>query len=226
MFENTERADVSGIEWPYNLLQQIGAVNDDPFEHMATDVELLIAICLRQSITERERKVLMLRYYEQKTQKEVGKIFGITGSRVREIEAKAIRKMRSYESEYILRNGIKAYFDKRVNEKVSVLLKQRMEELEEEYRIKMAGAVIKDDETKRAMVAKLMETTIEEMDLSVRGYNCLHRAGVRTVRDLLRMFPTYERAVKIRNLGRKSLEEIIEKVQGLGFAWPLYENDE
>jgi len=63
---------------------------------------------------------------------------------------------------------------------------------------------------------KVLEMTIEELDLSVRSYNCLKRAGINTVEDLSNK--TEEDMMKVRNLGRKSLEEVINKLYGLGLA--------
>jgi DNA-directed RNA polymerase subunit alpha len=58
--------------------------------------------------------------------------------------------------------------------------------------------------------------TIEELDLSVRSYNCLKRAGINTVEDLTNR--TEEDMMKVRNLGRKSLEEVLQKLQALGLS--------
>jgi DNA-directed RNA polymerase subunit alpha len=58
--------------------------------------------------------------------------------------------------------------------------------------------------------------TIEELDLSVRSYNCLKRAGLNTVEELTRK--TEEDMMKVRNLGRKSLEEVEQKMQSLGLS--------
>jgi DNA-directed RNA polymerase subunit alpha len=60
---------------------------------------------------------------------------------------------------------------------------------------------------------KVREMTIEELDLSVRSYNCLKRAGINTVEDLTNR--TEEDMMKVRNLGRKSLEEVREKLHEL-----------
>jgi DNA-directed RNA polymerase subunit alpha len=61
---------------------------------------------------------------------------------------------------------------------------------------------------------KILEMTIEEMDLSVRSYNCLKRAGINTVQELTNKTP--EDMMKVRNLGRKSLEEVLAKLKELG----------
>ncbi len=72
--------------------------------------------------------------------------------------------------------------------------------------------VEKDDKGKE----KVLEMTIEELDLSVRSFNCLKRAGINTVEDLINK--SEEDMMKVRNLGRKSLEEVIVKLQTLGFS--------
>jgi len=61
---------------------------------------------------------------------------------------------------------------------------------------------------------KILEMTIEELDLSVRSYNCLKRAGINTVQNLIEK--TEEEMMKVRNLGRKSLEEVLQKIDSLG----------
>ena len=66
--------------------------------------------------------------------------------------------------------------------------------------------VEKDDKGKE----KILEMTIEDLDLSVRSFNCLKRAGINTVEDLINK--SEEDMMKVRNLGRKSLEEVIQKL--------------
>jgi DNA-directed RNA polymerase subunit alpha len=63
---------------------------------------------------------------------------------------------------------------------------------------------------------KVLEMTIEELDLSVRSYNCLKRAGINTVQELTNK--TEEDMMKVRNLGRKSLDEVKSKLAELGLA--------
>ena len=69
---------------------------------------------------------------------------------------------------------------------------------------------------------KVLETTIEELDLSVRSFNCLKRAGINTVENLINK--SEEDMMKVRNLGRKSLEEVIAKLASLGLS--LRDDDE
>ena len=63
---------------------------------------------------------------------------------------------------------------------------------------------------------KVLETTIEELDLSVRSYNCLKRAGINTVQDLTTR--SESDMMKVRNLGRKSLEEVMSKLQAMDLS--------
>ena len=69
------------------------------------------------------------------------------------------------------------------------------------------------EETKKE---KVLEMTIEELDMSVRSFNCLKRAGIDTVEDLTNR--TEEDMIKVRNLGKKSLEEVIQKLDSLGLS--------
>ena len=76
---------------------------------------------------------------------------------------------------------------------------------------KNADIMVEREET---IKEKVLEMTIEELDMSVRSFNCLKRAGIDTVEDLINR--TEEEMMKVRNLGKKSLEEVILKLQSLG----------
>ena len=69
----------------------------------------------------------------------------------------------------------------------------------------------KDNKSKE----KVLEMTIEELDLSVRSFNCLKRAGINTVNDLIEK--SEEEMMKVRNLGKKSFDEVKEKLRSLGY---------
>ena len=81
------------------------------------------------------------------------------------------------------------------------------------------STVVEKPETGRDRV---MEMTIDDMDLSVRSYNCLKRANINTVEDLISK--TEEEMMKVRNLGRKSLEEVIGKLALMGLSLASEEN--
>lgn len=71
-------------------------------------------------------------------------------------------------------------------------------------------------EKKEDQKEKVLEMTIEELDLSVRSYNCLKRAGINTVQELTQK--SEEDMMKVRNLGRKSLDEVKYKLNDLNLG--------
>lgn len=88
---------------------------------------------------------------------------------------------------------------------------------------------LSDDVTLPKMVEKeedkpetTLSMTIEDLDLSVRSFNCLKRAGIHTVEDLVNK--TESEMLKVRNLGRKSFEEVMQKLASLGYKFPKDED--
>ena len=79
--------------------------------------------------------------------------------------------------------------------------------------IKGMDILVKTEDDKQQQILKMV---IEEMDLSVRSYNCLKRANIHTVEDLTKK--TEDDMLKVRNLGRKSLDEVIHKLESYGLA--------
>ena len=140
------------------------------------------------NLTEREREVLKMRsglYYNKPyTLEEVGKELGVTRERIRQIEAKAIRKIYYYWQR-----------------------KKRLQEFNQ------ANEISKEVITE-AKKTKVNNMPIEVLDLSVRSYNCLKRANINTVGELT--LKTEKELMRIRNLGRKSLKEIIQKLEERG----------
>ncbi len=86
------------------------------------------------------------------------------------------------------------------------------EDYEVEEFPQIAAAQAQDDEN-----AKVLDMTIEDLDLSVRSFNCLKRAGINVVGDLV--VKTEDEMMKVRNLGRKSLDEVRKKLEDLGLAF-------
>ena len=74
--------------------------------------------------------------------------------------------------------------------------------------------MVEKEESKKE---KVLETSIEELELSVRSFNCLKRAGISTVEDLTNK--SEADMMKVRNLGKKSLDEVIAKLHSLGLSF-------
>ena len=79
---------------------------------------------------------------------------------------------------------------------------------------KNAAVLVEREETKKG---KVLEMSVEDLELSVRSFNCLKRAGIDTVEDLVNK--TEEDMIKVRNLGKKSLEEVVQKLASLGLEF-------
>lgn len=134
-------------------------------------------------LTERERRILGFRYKEGLTYEEIGKRECVTRERIRQINAKALRKLHHPGRLGYLKYGV-------------------------------SGVIARETESARkAALASLPKPDIpesdiplEELDLSLRSYNCLKRAGINSLRELSEM--TYDQLCNVRNFGKKSAKEI------------------
>lgn len=81
--------------------------------------------------------------------------------------------------------------------------------------IGLASELVSEEEKEKSEKEKILNKTIEELDFSVRSYNCLKKSSINTLKDLIKYSP--EEIIKIKNLGKKSLDEIKEKINKYGF---------
>lgn len=81
--------------------------------------------------------------------------------------------------------------------------------------VELEGELISEEEKEKSEREKILDKTIEELDFTVRSYNCLKKSDVNTLRDLIEYSP--EKIIKIKNLGKKSLDEVKEKIDKYGF---------
>ena len=185
-----------------------------------------------ETLSEREQKVIYLRFQEFKTLEDVAKEFNVTRERIRQIEAYAIRKLRHPSRSYYITYGYEGCLEfKKVRAKGAELEKKeeelnKREELLEERERKLDETLKKykpkfdamniniDMPIEKIHEAVQLSVDIEEMDLSVRSYNCLRRSGIRTVGDLVNKCESDGSMdlLRVRNLGRKSLQEILDKL--------------
>ena len=142
------------------------------------------------SLTERERRVLDFRYKDGLTFEEIGKRECVTRERIRQIHAKSFRKLRHPERLNYLKYGVSGV----ISLKAEIVREAAL------------ASLPKPD--------KLEDITLEELELSVRSYNCLKRAGVNTLRDVSEM--TFDELCHVRNLGKKSVDEICAVLTNYG----------
>lgn len=186
-------------EYPLNLIR---AITDEKIEEYGIQVEKTtedftdgLAYAL-SSLTEREQRILQLRYQERKTLREIGEGFGVTPEAIRSQEHKALRKLRTPPRLGYIKYGKKG-FEKVVADRKA--------------------------EHERAFRERGFKIPIDELDLSVRAFNSLVRKRCETVEDIIAL--TTEDIESINNLGPKTKEEIALKLESLGAyhtAWTNY----
>ena len=196
----------------------LAVVGGAKLSEIPLDVEDTMKKALK-TLTPRERKVLHMRYDECLTLDEMVKYVGVTRERIRQIEAKAIRKLRHPSRLRYIKAGdlwVRRQKDNHLLAEAAYWREKEEEMIEIAKEIektkgrtmRMVEEII--GEKKAQVVPKWKDMDISELELSVRSYNCLIRSGRRTVQDILDTPPN--EFLRIRNLGRKSVKEIVEKV--------------
>lgn len=188
-----------GGRYPYNLAVEV-AGGDDSDIYSIYIPALLESM---KSLTDREQKILEMRFRHYMTLEQCGKVYGVTHDRIRQIEAKAIRKLR-HPSHY-------KHWKMDVMNTAWEIAKERDALKLEVLRL---SKLVPDVPTIPVDDVLYTSVPIDNMELSVRAYNCLKRAGFDTVEDLRGV--TVDRLMRVRNLGRKSMEEVIAKLKDWG----------
>lgn len=179
--------------WPYNMLLAIFYTQETASRAYLPAVETVLS-----TISPREQKIMRLRYQEGMTLKEVADKERIGPERVRQVQDQALRKLR-HPSRTIRLIA--------VSPDETACLNRRIRQLTD---TDPAKAFVPD------MKGFSLDDPIESLDLSVRSYNCLHKDGIRTIRDLSALTPV--QLGKIRSLGVRSRDEILRKMAMLGLV--------
>lgn len=211
--------------YPGNLLNAIfgeteGSLLSCPAEGgYAADVDGMLAYLLETVLTARERTVIKLRFEEGKTNEQTGKVFHVTRERIRQVEGKALRKLTA--KKHYLTLGMNGLIQRQVTEKVDQERKRIFDDAAHfiavaigEEKASQYLAATKEGHT--IGYAEKMKRPIEELELSTRPFNCLKRAGINTVGDIMQK-GLYGLAI-VRNLGRRSLMEIVHKLAEWGLT--------
>ena len=198
-------------EYPKNLLSQV-FVNGLPTE-MPDDVTLVLEYIIQKTLTEREGRVLDMRYKRYMTMAAIGEEYGLRAERIRQIEAKAVRKLRHpSRSKYILM-GMEGY----INYLRDTAVDERLREYKKEIiSLEKKIAELTDTEYEEEK-NELENAPLAELDLSVRTFNILYRAGYSTVKELLDA--DAEKIVSLPNLGLKNFSDLIDVLSEKGFGW-------
>ena len=188
----------------------------DSIEKMPPDVRVTMEKAVH-TLTEREEKVIRLFYEDNFTKEEIANEIGRSVERVRQIKAKAMRKL-SHPSRHgymVFGDGYycsrKAAYEDVYNNAVAAAKQREIDKLD--LMITERKAVIATDSPYIPRPFKGNDD-INVLDLSVRSYNCLWRSGIHTINDLLGV--TVEELSKVRNLGYKSYNEIVSVLEKYG----------
>ena len=197
--------------YPFNLTNAIFRNEDLVMSAHFEELEATLA-----TLSEREQKVLDLRFREKLTLQACVPIIGVTRERIRQIEAKALRKLRHPIRANRLLSISMAKHRAIVKEKDALYedLAIKYENLKSVYESISNQVVDLEVMTEFAEKARLLEQPIEELELSVRSYNCLKRKGKDKIKDITDM--TLEELSQVRNLGRKSMEEVLKTLESYG----------
>lgn len=195
----------NSYDYPYNLVSQILNEDGEPQKDLPDDIEVSVQYVLWKLRTQSERMYgcVTMFYQGKKTLKELGYEYGVTIERIRQIIQRALRILRSPGMYRYIKYGI-----------AGVMKMSAEAELAKGYEIGYAQC-LKDSALTAEQKAGKRNRSIEDMDLSVRAFNCLWRANLRTSDDIAKL--DFYGLMKIRNLGRTTHREIIKVLDQLGY---------
>lgn len=193
--------------YPFNLARAVLLSDEKAAETYIPGIAEALA-----TLTEREQGVIMCRFRRKLTLEQTAKEYGITRERIRQIEAKALRKLRRPDRISMIRAVPRIELHKEIH--AYTKLQEDYDLLAKAFETLTAQKAEPGVIIPMATMADILNTPLENLDLSIRSYNCLKRYGKNTLRDLVEM-PESE-LIKVRNLGRKSVAEVKAKLAERG----------
>lgn len=203
------------LGYPYNLVEDVlqEECQDILDQDRIDGIEMAVS-----TLSEREQYVFGLRYQRELTLREAGVLLNVGPERVRQIQAKALRKLRTPSRIRLIKYGrsiVEA--ENEVNRLRAELAEIRRELMAEKERLLTEGLTEGEIES-----SELYSRDVIELDLSVRAFNCLRRGGINTIGELIRACQTAARehgqtpieyfCKTFRNMGRQTALEVIHKM--------------
>ena len=184
-------------EYPYNLIATI--IDESVWElNLPTELTEDHLAGLEYAILqldEREQTIIRMRFEERQTYAQIGEHLGISLNRVSQVARKALRKLYHPRNLKYYKYGLEGH--------------------------KVRQAEFEEAERKRAYTDKVMETTIYDLDFSVRTFNNLIRAKCEKVSDLIAL--SEEDILNLKNMGKKQFAEVALKLKALGLLHTVWE---
>lgn len=192
-----------GAVYPFSVMDDI--IDSEHKIMLSPD---LINKVMTEELGERERRCLEMRRRDDMTLEEIGKKMNVSRERVRQIVAKAERKIR--HPARIRKMQVVPYTEFAELQREHELLKAKYEALSSRIETETAKEI-----SEKAREQTVLEKPIEVLDLSIRSYNCLKRAKCNIIADVVELEKS-GKMPQVRNLGRRSAEEIRQKLAEVG----------
>lgn len=216
--EKDNSCESNGNKYPYNLLVAIRGESEREIPTKLTDDQVAGLEYVLSTLDQRERDILLQRYRDYLSHTEIAEKYGVIPERVRQIEAKACRKLQRFGKWNYIAHGVAGY----VKYIASI-------EYNRGYSVGY-GEGYKDGKTDEAAgvtkayaADEVMNQPIESLNLSTRAHNCLRRINCKRVGDVVRL--TDERISTMCQLGKMSANEIAQAIKALNIqqsAWDRY----
>lgn len=210
MKKSEMRIEVPSVEkcYPVNLMRVVLSADDDTIDS-PWNYDILGFQKLITELSDREQRVIELRYRFGMTLEGAGKEMQVTRERIRQVEIRAIRKL-SYNIHRFQKPDQVEMHDYEELLRENQVLRSAFDNLVGVIHDVYPQILEKVKEAQRKAEADVVENKhIEELELSVRSYNCLIRAGLNTVGKVIEFDRNPKTSwLNVRNLGRKSIEEI------------------
>lgn len=211
MFPSYSKAKYTEQEWNRKRNEAAHSFNNVPLAEATFELVLL-------ELSDNERTAIHRYYRDGQTTKQIAEEFELSVSRIGQIIHEAQRELRRPSRLYKIQYGIEAYCKMKVDEAYKKGLSEGHKNgYVEGYK---AACELSTADAQKALEA-VPDITLEDLDLSVRAYNCLKRGGFSTLKQLANTDP--ERVARVRNLGKKSYEEVIETLKKYNIDTKGYE---
>lgn len=198
--------------YPYNLIMDIIEENNNNNIGLYSFSPKLIKLEMEKVLSDRENRILEMRYRWKFTYEECGKALGISKVRARQIEIRAMQKMKKASVINNIQCVPRIDFIKLQDENKE--LKDQIEQLKFEinhYKEKFSASELQCE--------NIRSQSIDELNLSVRSYNCMKKTRLNTIGAVVDMINNDSNSfLKIRNLGQRSTTEIINKIREKGLS--------
>lgn len=201
------------LEYPETLLKALNITDETEgyYEYIIPDFDENFEKAA-EILTERERYCIVSYYKDMMSLDQTGKAINVTTERVRQIISKGLRRLMHKTSMFTTPKDKYYLISQTEKEEMIAKFEAELRTSYEEMTYEKALEIVRaKEESDRSRI-----TSIEELELSIRTYNCLRRGGIATVEELTQK--TYRDMLMIRNLGKKSLKELMEKMQSIGLS--------